>query len=69
MENVIVEKSFKFATEIVKLTRKLRSEGVEHSLLNQLLRSGTSVGANIAEAQEAQSKNDFIKAKTSEPNL
>ena len=60
MENVIVEKSFDFAVMIVKLTRRLKEQGVEHSLINQLLRSGTSIGANVEEAQDAQSKNDFI---------
>ena len=58
--NIIEVKSFEFAVDVVKLTRKLRSEGIEFALLNQLLRSGTSIGANVSEAQNAQSKPDFI---------
>ena len=60
MENYIETKSFEFAVKIVRITRELRTSGVESSLLSQLLKSGTSIGANIAEAQEAQSRNDFI---------
>jgi len=59
-ENVICDKSFKFAIEIVKLYRQLSNEKKEFVLSKQLLRSGTSIGANIHEAQAAQSKNDFI---------
>ena len=60
MENAIEEKSFKFAVRIVKLCKYLRSSKKEYTLSKQLLRSGTSVGANVAEAQQAQSKADFI---------
>ena len=60
MDNVIVNKSFKFAIRIVKLYKYLCDEKKEYVLSKQLLRSGTSIGANINEAQEAQSKNDFI---------
>ena len=60
MDNVVVHKSFKFAIRIVKLYRYLKSEKKEYVLSKQLLRCGTSIGANINEAQEAQSKNDFI---------
>ncbi len=60
MENVIWEKSFAFAVRIVNLCRYLREEQKEHILTKQLLRSGTSIGANIAEAQQAQSKPDFV---------
>ena len=44
---------------IIKLCRFLREEKKEYILSKQLLRSGTSIGANIAEAQQAQSKADF----------
>ena len=60
MNNVVEEKSFQFAAKIVKATRELRENGCERPLTEQLMRSGTSVGANISEAQYAQSKKDFI---------
>ena len=60
MENIIVDKSFQFAIRIVKLNRYLRTKQKEHVLSKQLLRAGTSIGANIAEAQQAQSRADFI---------
>ena len=59
-DNVLVDKSFKFAIRIVKLYKYLCDSKKEYTLSKQLLRSGTSIGANINEAQEAQSKNDFI---------
>ena len=58
--NVSVEKSFSFAVRIVNLYKYLANEKKEYVLSKQLLRSGTSVGANISEAQRAQSKADFI---------
>ena len=60
MKNVIVEKSFEFAVAIVELTRKLRETSRDYELAKQLVRSGTSIGANVSEAQQAQSKRDFI---------
>jgi four helix bundle protein len=57
---VIQEKSFNFAIRIIKLCRYLRERKTEYVLVNQLLRSGTSIGANVAEGQQAQSKPDFI---------
>lgn len=59
-ENIILEKSFAFAVRIVKLYKYLCDEKKEYILSKQLLRSGTSIGANINEAQAAQSTNDFI---------
>jgi len=59
-DNVLVDKSFKFAVRVVKLYKYLCDDKKEYILSKQLLRSGTSIGANINEAQEAQSKNDFI---------
>ena len=56
----IVEKSFEFAVRVVLGVRELRRKGCERELLSQLLRSGTSIGANVSEAQSAQSRNDFI---------
>ena len=60
MERAIQEKSFDFAVRIVKLCRFLRDEKKEFVLSKQLLRCGTSIGANVAESQQAQSKADFI---------
>ena len=59
-ENIVVDKSFDFAIRIVKLYQCLCKEKKEYILSKQLLRSGTSIGANINEAQAAQSKKDFV---------
>ena len=59
-ESVLREKSKKFAKEIVFLTREIKQNKRESVLTNQLLRSGTSIGANIHEAQYAQGTADFI---------
>jgi four helix bundle protein len=58
-DNLIVQLSFDFAKEIVLYTEKLESFK-KYNLSNQLFKSGTSIGANIWEAQNAESKNDFI---------
>ena len=58
-ENVSVDKSFEFAVRIVNLYKFLTREHKEYVLSKQLLRSGTSIGANVAEAQRGQSKADF----------
>ena len=60
MENVIEIKSFDFAVRIVNLYKYLTNEKKEFVLSKQLLRSGTSIGANISEAQQAQSRADFL---------
>ena len=60
MANVVEEKSFQFAIRIVRLYQYLRSKKKEFVLSKQLLRSGTSIGANVAEAQQAQSRADFL---------
>lgn len=59
-ENIIEDKSFDFAVRIVNLYKYLCKDKKEFTISKQLLRSGTSVGANISEAQKAQSKADFI---------
>ncbi len=59
-KNIIQEKSFCFALRIVKLYRYLKENKKEYILSKQLLRSGTSIGANVEEAIGGQSKNDFI---------
>jgi four helix bundle protein len=57
----IKERTFEFAVEIVKFGRLLDEKpGVNRTLGRQLLRSGTSIGANVEEAQDGQSRADFI---------
>jgi four helix bundle protein len=57
--NVIVDLTFKFAISIVKYCEELESKK-KFVIAKQLLKSGTSIGANIREAQNAESQNDFI---------
>ena len=59
-ENVLIEKSIDFGARIVKLQRYLVRERKEVVLSKQILRSGTSIGANINEAQYGNSRADFI---------
>ena len=59
MNNTIQDKSFRFAVRIVNLCRYLQTEQKEYVLTKQLLRSGTSIGANVSESQQAQSRPDF----------
>jgi len=59
-KSIIKNKSEDFAVRIVNLYRYLCSHNKEFVLSNQLLRSGTSIGANVAEASGAFSKNDFV---------
>lgn len=54
------EKSKRFAVRIVKCCRFLQAERQEYVLSKQLMRSGTSIGANIAESVHAQSRRDFV---------
>lgn len=58
-KNIIQEKSFEFALEVIRLYKQLKNQN-EHVISKQLLRSGTSIGANVEEAIGAQSKKDFI---------
>jgi four helix bundle protein len=59
-ENILTLKSKAFAVRIIKLYKHLCEDKKEYVLSKQILRSGTSIGANIREANFAQSKNDFI---------
>ena len=59
-ENVLKSKSYAFALRIVKLYKHISSQQHEYVLSKQVLRSGTSVGANITEGNRAQSKTDFV---------
>jgi len=58
-ENIIVEKPFRFTLKIIKYC-ELPEENRKYVVSRQLLRSGTSIGANVREAQNAESKQDFI---------
>ena len=59
-ENVIVDKTYSFALKIIEIYKHLSIEKKEFILSKQLLRSGTSIGANVEEAQGGQSQRDFI---------
>jgi four helix bundle protein len=59
-ENLVLEKSFQFAIRIVKLFTHLKKNKVERDLAIQLLKSGTSIGANVEEAIGGSSRKDFI---------
>lgn len=59
-ENALIDKSIDFASRIIKLRRFLEEDKKERIISKQILRSGTSIGANINEAQYGNSKADFI---------
>jgi len=58
--SIVEEKSYKFALRIIKLYRHLAEEKKEYVLSKQILRCGSSIGANVKEALQGESKNDFI---------
>lgn len=58
-ENIILKLTFEFAVYIVKYSEEL-DKARKFSIANQILRSGTSIGANVKESQNAESKKDFI---------
>ena len=59
-DSILRDTSYSFAIRIVKLGKYLREEKQEYILSKQIVKSGTSIGANIEEASGAQSQNDFI---------
>ncbi len=59
-DSIIAKKAYSFALEIIKLYKQLIANKKEFVLSKQILRSGTSIGANINEALAGQSKRDFI---------
>jgi len=59
-ESVLRDKSYRFAVRIVRLSQYLQQEKKEFVLNKQILKSGTSIGASIREAEYAQSEADFI---------
>ena len=63
-ENVIVDKTYSFASRIVKLYKYVVAEHKEYVLSKQVLRSGTSIGANVEEAVAAASRADFVNKLT-----
>lgn len=60
-QNTILDKTFQFGLRIIKLHLYLRNKKVDRILISQLLRSGTSVGANTEEAIGGSSKRDFVQ--------
>ena len=60
MDKTVEEKSFQFAIRIVNVYKYMTNDKKEFVLSKQLLRCGTSIGANVAEAQQGQSRADFI---------
>jgi four helix bundle protein len=67
-DNVVQQKSFALAIRIVNVYKQLISEKKEFVLSKQLLRSGTSIGANIEESIGGQSKKDFLSKRLLIPN-
>jgi four helix bundle protein len=59
-QNILKDKSYAFALRTINLYKHLAERKREYILSKQLIRSGTSIGANIAEAIQAQSRADFI---------
>lgn len=59
-ENILINKSITFAARIIKLNHYLTKDKKEYIISKQIIRSGTSIGANINEANYGQSKADFI---------
>ena len=62
-ESIALEKAKDFAVEIINLCRSIKEKQRESVLTNQLMRSATSIGANLHEAKYAQSTADFISKK------
>ncbi len=58
--SILRDKSYRFALRIVTLNRYLNDEKREYVLAKQLLRSGTSIGANVVEGGRAESRSDFV---------
>ncbi|MEP2026051.1 MAG: four helix bundle protein [Reichenbachiella sp.] len=68
-ENIVVDLTFQFALGIISFAEKLESEK-KYVIARQILKPGTSIGANVREAQNAESKADFIhKLKIAAPSI
>lgn len=59
-KNIVLELSYKFALATISLCKKMKKRNVEYALINQLLKSGTSVGANLEESVGGISNKDFL---------
>lgn len=59
-DNIILDKSFRFATKCVRLYQRLIATSDNRVLATQLLKSATSIGANVREAVRSQSRNEFL---------
>lgn len=59
-ENITQKQTYRFALQIILLSDELREQRKEYVLTNQILKSGTSIGANVEESIGAQSKKDFL---------
>ena len=59
-ENIIVEKSYKFAVNILKAVKTLNKSIENYVLVKQLIRAGTSIGANVEESQGGHTRKDFV---------
>ena len=59
-ENVLKDKSYQFAVKVVRFHKFIVENKREYTIAKQVLRSGTSIGANVEEANQAESKADFI---------
>jgi four helix bundle protein len=59
-ENVLKDKSYQFALKIIRFSKFLTENKKEYMIAKQILRSGTSIGAMVEEANQAESKADFI---------
>ncbi len=58
-ENIIVQKTFEFSLDLISFTEELRNER-KYEMASQLFKSGTSIGANVREAQNSESMADFV---------
>ena len=68
-ENILIDKSIDFVARIIKLQRYLTKYKKETVISKQIVKSGTSIGANINEANYGQSKVDFISSRSVEQNF
>lgn len=59
-DNIVLDKSFRFAVRVIRLYQHLKDTKREFILSKQMLRSGTSIGANVRKGNNAESKADFI---------
>jgi four helix bundle protein len=59
-ESILAAKSYDFALRIIKLYKYMADEHREYTLSKQILRSGTSIGANVEESRHGQSRSDFV---------